>query len=1351
MKRLMMTVAMGMAVAGSALAGAISGTVTAPNGTTGLSGIEVTAYSEVGSGFVPGPSVFTAANGTYTLSGLGAGSYVVGFWDSAGTYIPEYYNNVADAWDGTAVVVGASGTVGGINASLALASKIAGQVTKAGGGGVSNVTVEAYVWNSGYWDWVDSVSGAANGTYTIGGLAAGTYRVGFEPQDPAYASEFYNNKLTLAEGDSIAVPVTGVVSSINAVLEVGASIRGTITGPNGVTPLGDINVEVYRVPTGGSGDLVWMNDTWSASDGTYVMSGLPAGTYRLAFNDYSDQYLQEYYNNAETLSAATDVVVPAGAAVTGINASLAAASSIAGRVTGANGTTPLVDIQVVAWVSVAGPFPGFYYWNWYQSADTDTNGNYRIWGLAPGTYRVSFEDGNGQYALEYYDNVSSVEEATDVIVPSGGGAVSGINASLGVAAKITGRVTGPNGTTPVFDADVTAYRWNGNDWDWLDRDDTDTNGVYAILGLPAGTYRVEFEDYNGQYVGEYYNDAADLDSATDIAVAAGATVGNINASLARAASIAGRVTAPNGVTPLADVDVMAYTFDGSWWNVEGWDSTDTNGEYRLTGLAAGTYRVGFADNSGLYLDEYYHNATSLDTATDVIVPASTDVTGINESLTRAARILGTVRAADTQAGLADVPVSAFRFEVGSWNYKGETDTDGTGSYVLGGLAETGLYAVVSYPLSGPYVGQWYNGVPAEEYNGGPPAGVTLVTVLTGADTNGVNFALARGAVLQGVVYGETTPLANARVVLNGGGGVTTDAAGHYRHEGLYAGDYEVKVEAERWQDVWWSNAHHIAQAELLPISTGQVRTIDFRLDWGQSTALVYVTSSPTGAVIYLDHQSTGLKTPAMIDAGERTLNTADETILPHIIQARLPGYPWPAPQEVDVAEGETTDVYFYLGDPAAGSVRVVTTPAGASVYVDGTDAAIGVSPITVTNLAPGSHTVILQRNSYLRPAPINATIVVEEQTDVTVSLVATSAAPYRPSVTIQTLPSQASVYVDYSPPVFTSAVLVANLDPVASEGTNWVTGAHAVLLRKTGYIKAAPRLITAASNGVEIVSVELLTNLPTTSSTTTTSTTSTSTTSTSSTSSSSSSSTTSTTSTSSTSTAPGMPVGNAMDQAGLTWTGGGNRAWFGQTSVTHDGVDAAQSGAITHNQTSWMQTTITGGTSIGFWWSLSAETNDTLTVSLDGVQKLAAGGTQAWRYDGFYIPSGVHTVRWTYAKNASLTQGSDAAWVDGLTLGLFGAATPLGGGWYWSEWFGFYSANFSPWLYHNEHGWIYPFGQDPGSVVFYDSGMGTFWWTSEALYSFLYRFGDDSWMWYEEGSTNPRWLLNLRTGSWESE
>lgn len=243
--------------------------------------------------------------------------------------------------------------------------------------------------------------------------------------------------------------------------------------------------------------------------------------------------------------------------------------------------------------------------------------------------------------------------------------------------------------------------------------------------------------------------------------------------------------------------------------------------------------------------------------------------------------------------------------------------------------------------------------------------------------------------------------------------------------------------------------------------------------------------------------------------------------------------------------------------------------------------------------------------------------------------------------------------------------------------------------------------------------------------------------------------TSTTTSTSTSSTTAPAALGEAVEQPGMAWTRGGSQGWRSQAAISKDGADAAQSGTIAHNQQSWMQTTVNGATSVGFWWKLAAETNDTLTFAIDGTPRLQAGGTQDWRWDGFDIPAGAHTLTWTYTKNASGSAGSDAAWVDGLAVGLFGEAYPLGGGWFWSDWFGSFNTAFAPWLYHNEHAWLYPFGQDPHSVVFWDGSMNAFWWTGDAIYSSMYRFSDNSWLWYQPGTRSPRWFLNLKTGAWE--
>lgn len=123
---------------------------------------------------------------------------------------------------------------------------------------------------------------------------------------------------------------------------------------------------------------------------------------------------------------------------------------------------------------------------------------------------------------------------------------------------------------------------------------------------------------------------------------------------------------------------------------------------------------------------------------------------------------------------------------------------------------------------------------------------------------------------------------------------------------------------------------------------------------------------------------------------------------------------------------------------------------------------------------------------------------------------------------------------------------------------------------------------------------------------------------------------------------------DAIDLAGAVITGGGDAPWFAQSTVTHDGVDTARSGAITDNQESWLQTTVTGPGTVDFWWKVSSEQNyDFLEFYIDGeLQTGRISGEVNWTHMAYTIASGSHTLRWRYVKDYSTSLGVDAAWLD---------------------------------------------------------------------------------------------------------
>ena len=129
-------------------------------------------------------------------------------------------------------------------------------------------------------------------------------------------------------------------------------------------------------------------------------------------------------------------------------------------------------------------------------------------------------------------------------------------------------------------------------------------------------------------------------------------------------------------------------------------------------------------------------------------------------------------------------------------------------------------------------------------------------------------------------------------------------------------------------------------------------------------------------------------------------------------------------------------------------------------------------------------------------------------------------------------------------------------------------------------------------------------------------------------------------------------VAEAVDQASWTFTGGGAAGWIGQLATTHDGTDAAQSGTISHNQESILETTVNGAGTVSFWWMVSSEAGyDFLRFYVDDTpQQVEISGSVGWTQVSVPVTaSGSHTLRWVYSKDGSVNAGSDAGWVDQVT------------------------------------------------------------------------------------------------------
>ncbi|HEX4115658.1 MAG TPA: carboxypeptidase-like regulatory domain-containing protein [Solirubrobacteraceae bacterium] len=376
--------------------------------------------------------------------------------------------------------------------------------------------------------------------------------------------------------------------------------------------------------------------------GEYSITGLPAGSYKVYFYDCGSTRndLPQYYDGAGTANAASLVVLSAGGAQAGINATMQPATTISGHVYGTSDTsTPLQGICVEA-------LPTNGESELYGQVDTSADGSYTIDHITPSTeYRVYFRDCNDpeHYLSQYYDG-ASYSSAT-ILTPTVASPATGIDAHMEKGASISGTVSDAEGK-PITTRDicVTVYAASYDDYSENDYGSaaTDSSGNYTVGGLAPGSYDVEFADcdYDGTRNDrpQYYDDQANGGSAEPVTLTAEEEETGIDASLQPATSISGHVYAGSGdSTPLAGICVDAYVAseDGAYDYVS-YTYTAADGSYTLLHLAPSTgYKVEFSDCDDLtaYESQFYEDASEYSLA-KTVTPSASPTTGIDAHLVK---------------------------------------------------------------------------------------------------------------------------------------------------------------------------------------------------------------------------------------------------------------------------------------------------------------------------------------------------------------------------------------------------------------------------------------------------------------------------------------------------------------------------------------------------------------------------------------------------------------------------------------------------------------------------------------------------------------------------------------------
>ena len=459
---------------------------------------------------------------------------------------------------------------------------------------------------------------------------------------------------------ALLAPVTASAGFAATTLSSGgtASIQGQVLSR--MDPVvGAATVTAFNADTGAA-----VRSTTADASGNYILSGLPAGNYKV--RAAKTGFLTGWANYpADSKATATVFSLYAGQVLTqswdplNLYIDLSPESVIEGNVLGINNDPvngwddPLSGVRITLFDAATGAA--------VRSATTDPVGHYRIGGLVEGSYKV-------RAAKPGWLTVVKVATTSPWLTAHA-------DFTLYAEASIQGQVL--SRMDPVVGA-ATVTAFNADTGAAVRSTTADASGNYILSGLPAGNYKVRAAK-TGFLTGWANYPADSKATATVFSLYAGQVLTqswdplNLYIDLSPESVIEGNVLGINNDPvngwddPLSGVRITL--FDAATGAAVRSATTDPVGHYRIGGLVEGSYKVRAAKPGWLTVVKVATTSPWLTAHADFTLYAEASIQG--QVLSRMDPVVGAAT------------VTAFNADTGA--AVRSTTADASGNYILSGL------------------------------------------------------------------------------------------------------------------------------------------------------------------------------------------------------------------------------------------------------------------------------------------------------------------------------------------------------------------------------------------------------------------------------------------------------------------------------------------------------------------------------------------------------------------------------------------------------------------------------------------------------------------------------------------